>query len=189
MARFIAHPTSVVQAASVGKLTRIGAYSVLATGAEVGAQSEIGAFCTIESGAHVGSLVCIGDRVTVPAGVAIGDWAVLEAGVAFSDGRSLEPGRPRPTRIGEGARIAANATIRCGVTVGRAAEVGPGALVDEDVPDHARVAAAQGRPAGWRCTCGQALDLPPTGDGRAQCRCGRAYLLEDGRVTGYGSGR
>jgi len=172
----------------VGKLSRIQAFSVIASGAEVGEQVQIGSYCLLEGGARVGSLARIGDRVTLPQGTVIGQRAVLEAGVAFSDRRPRPNAAPPPTRIGDDARIGANATIRCGVSIGRGAEVEPGAVVDADVPDYALISAALGMPTGWRCTCGQALDLPLTGDGHAACSCGRTYLLEGGRVTGYSAG-
>jgi len=44
-----------------------------------------------------------------------------------------------PTLIKQGASIGANATIVCGITVGRHALVGAGAVVTKDVPDHAVV--------------------------------------------------
>ncbi len=58
------------------------------------------------------------------------------------------------TVVRYGASIGANATIVCGVTVGRHAFVGAGAVVTKDVPDYAIV---YGNPAvvkGYMCACG-----------------------------------
>ena len=57
------------------------------------------------------------------------------------------------TLIRRGATIGANATILCGVTIGRYAFVGAGAVVTKDVPDYALVIGQSGAKGG--------LDEPP----------------------------
>lgn len=54
-----------------------------------------------------------------------------------------------PVRIGAWADIGVNAVILPGVTVGRSAIVGAGAIVTHDVPDFARVAGVPARIIGW----------------------------------------
>ncbi len=88
------------------------------------------------------------------------------------------------TRIGEGARIGANSTLRCGVTVGRYAEVEPGSLVLEDVPDFAHAGGSPLRQLGWVCACGVPLDLPLAGEAHTVYACGQAYVLQGECVDG-----
>ena len=60
--------------------------------------------------------------------------------------------------LSKGATLGANATIRCGITIGKQAFIGAGAVVTRDVPDHALV---YGNPAvqkGWVCHCGGKLN-------------------------------
>ena len=60
--------------------------------------------------------------------------------------------------VKKGATIGANATILCGITIGKFSFVGAGAVVTKNVPDHALV---YGNPAalqGWMCECGNRLD-------------------------------
>jgi acetyltransferase-like isoleucine patch superfamily enzyme len=55
-----------------------------------------------------------------------------------------------PVRVCAGADIGVNAIILPGVTVGREAIVGAGAVLTEDVPDFATVAGVPARVIGWR---------------------------------------
>ena len=64
---------------------------------------------------------------------------------------------PEPTLVREGASIGAGAIILPGLTIGRWAMVGAGAVVTRDVPNHALVVGQPARPAGHACTCGRTL--------------------------------
>jgi UDP-2-acetamido-3-amino-2,3-dideoxy-glucuronate N-acetyltransferase len=65
----------------------------------------------------------------------------------------------------------------CGITIGRWAMIGAGAVVTGDVPDHALVVGNPARQAGWACECG--LTLPDT----PACSCGRRYRRTEGGLT------
>jgi len=67
------------------------------------------------------------------------------------------------TRLRRGATIGANATIVCGVTVGRYAFVGAGAVVTKDVPDYGLVLGNPGRVVGWMSRHGHRLNPGPDG--------------------------
>ena len=62
------------------------------------------------------------------------------------------------TIVHDGASVGANATIRCGITIGRNAMVAAGAVVTKDVPPHALVAGVPAKLIGWVCECGRPLD-------------------------------
>jgi acetyltransferase-like isoleucine patch superfamily enzyme len=55
-----------------------------------------------------------------------------------------------PVRIGAWADIGVNAIVLPGISIGKGAIVGAGAVVTEDVPDFAKVAGVPARIVGWR---------------------------------------
>jgi UDP-2-acetamido-3-amino-2,3-dideoxy-glucuronate N-acetyltransferase len=90
----------------------------------------------------------------------------------------------RPTPVGEGATLGANATVICGHSIGRFAFVGAGAVVIEDVPDYALVVGNPAAIKGWMCRCGVRLHFD---EGRGVCDvCGAKYRQEGRSVTEVG---
>ena len=61
----------------------------------------------------------------------------------------------KPVRIGDWADIGVNAVILPGVTIGKGAIVGAGAVVNKDVPDFAVVAGVPAKFLRWRSTAEQ----------------------------------
>jgi acetyltransferase-like isoleucine patch superfamily enzyme len=105
----------------------------------VGTGTWIGAFGFFHGagGLEIGKAVGIGPRVTILTSQhELGhlDIPVLHAPVTFA-----------PVRIADGADIGAAATILPGVSIGRGAVVGAGAVVTRDVPANAVVAGCPAR--------------------------------------------
>jgi len=67
------------------------------------------------------------------------------------------------TVLKRGCTIGANATIVCGVTIGRYAFVAAGAVVAKDVPDYALVVGVPGRQVGWMSRHGHRLSFDNSG--------------------------
>ena len=85
----------------------------------------------------------------------------------------------KQTHVHRGASLGANATILCGVSIGRFALVGAGSVVVHDVNDFALVVGNPARQIGWVSASGFRLDLPLTGIGEAICpESGVKYVLE-----------
>ena len=166
-------------------------------GARLGPGTRVWHGAHVCSGAHVGEACVLGQNVYVGPGVRIGDRCRLQNDVSVFEGVELERGvfcgpgatftnvsRPRAlfprrdaferTLVREGASLGANSTIVCGVTVGRHALVGAGAVVTRDVPDHALVVGVPARRIGWVCTCGERLEEEASNHWRCT-RCGRRY--------------
>lgn len=137
---------------------------------------------------YVAPTAVLGDRVRVQNNVSIYDGVVIEDDAFIgpsavftnvTNPRSEVPRKHafRPTRVGAGATIGANATLVCGTALGRYAFVGAGAVVTRDVRAFELVTGVPARHAGWACRCGERLPA------ELRCACGRAYLLDAGALT------
>ncbi len=125
-------------------------------GCTIGAGTKIGTFVEVQRGATIGASCKISSHSFVCSGVSIGDGVFVGHGVMFINDRDPRATREDgtlagpddwtevPTRVEDGASIGSNATILCGITIGKHALVGAGSVVTRDVPAGAVVA---GNPA------------------------------------------
>ncbi len=118
----------------------------------------------IGPGVRIGNNVKIQNNVSVYRGVTLEDDVFCGPSMVFTNvlaPRSAFPRDPQEdflsTLVRRGATIGANATIICGVTLGRYSFVGAGAVVTRNVPDHALVLGNPAQQAGWICECGEKL--------------------------------
>ena len=75
----------------------------------------------------------------------------------------------RSTLIRQGATLGANCTVVCGVTIGRYAFIGAGAVINKDVLDYALMVGVPARQIGWMSEYGEQLDLPLSGYAETRC--------------------
>jgi len=112
--------------------------------------AQIGNKCSIGQNVNIGSRAVLGNGVKVQNNVSIYDDVILEddvfAGPSCVFTNVINPrafverkDEYKTTLIKKGASIGANATIVCGVTLGRYCFVGAGAVVTKDVPDYGMV--------------------------------------------------
>jgi len=180
---YFAHPTAVIDTPCViGAGTRIWHFSHVMRDSEIGEACNIGQNVVISPGCRIGSRVKIQNNVSVYTGVTVEDDVFLGPSMVFTN--VINPrayierkAEYRPTRVSRGCSIGANATILCGVTLGRYAFVGAGAVVTRDVPDYGLVVGNPARLAGWVCWCGERLGVsePAAGSAVACAACGRRY--------------
>ena len=176
------HPTAVVDpGAAIGDGTRIWHFCHIMSSAVIGANCNIGQNVYVDADVTIGSGCKIQNNVSIYKGVTLEDDVFCGPSMVFTNvfnprAAIRRMDEARPTLVKRGASLGANCTIVCGVTIGRYAFVGAGAVVTKDVPDHAL---AHGNPAkvrGWVCACGEKLD-----DGLTcpECRCAY-YQATDG---------
>jgi acetyltransferase-like isoleucine patch superfamily enzyme len=127
-------------------------------GCAIGDETKIGAFVEIQKDATVGRRCKISSHSFVCEGVHIGDDVFVGHGVVFTNDkypRASIAGRPvtgewelLETVVEDGVAIGSNATILCGIRIGKGALIGAGAVVTADVLAGAKVAGVPARPIG-----------------------------------------
>jgi UDP-2-acetamido-3-amino-2,3-dideoxy-glucuronate N-acetyltransferase len=149
------HPSAFVDAgAAIGAGTSVWHVSHILSGSTVGRDCRIGQNVVIGPDVRIGNGVKIQNNVSVYTGVTLEDFVFCGPSMVFTNvynPRSEIPrmNQVRPTLVRRGATLGANCTIVCGVTIGRYALVGAGAVVREDVPDYALIVGVPGRRIGW----------------------------------------
>jgi UDP-2-acetamido-3-amino-2,3-dideoxy-glucuronate N-acetyltransferase len=170
----------------IGKGTRIWHFCHIMKDAVIGESCNLGQNVFIASGCVIGNNVKIQNNVSLYAGVILEDDVFCGPSAVFTNVVNPRSHVARKdqylrTLVRQGASIGANATVVCGVTLGRYAFIGAGAVVTRDVPDFAMVYGNPARLRGWMCYCGVKLDFGTLKDGRetTQCRaCNRHYRKE-----------
>ncbi|MDB4055032.1 acetyltransferase [Akkermansiaceae bacterium] len=180
--------------------------AVVDDGAEIGTDTKIWHFAHICSGAKIGERCSFGQNTMVSAGAVVGDNVKVQNNVAIYTGTTVEDdvflgpscvltniSNPRSqvvrrslyeeTLIRKGATVCANATIVCGVTLGRYCFISAGAVVTKDVPDYAMILGVPGRQRGWMSRHGQPLKERDE-DGRFLCpESGYRYQESDSTLV------
>ncbi|QDV26127.1 Gfo/Idh/MocA family oxidoreductase [Aureliella helgolandensis] len=170
---FFAHPTAIIDPrASIGEGTKIWHFSHVSDDAELGNNCNLGQNVFIASDVTVGSNVKIQNNVSVYKGTTIEDDVFLGPSCVLTNVSNprCEINRKsvyEKTRLRRGATIGANATIVCGVTVGRFAFVAAGAVVTKDIPDYGYVRGIPAKQVGWMSRHGHPLQF--SADGQAVC--------------------
>ena len=161
------------EGASIGAGTKIWHFSHVMKGARIGERCVIGQNVNVDGGTTIGNNVKIQNNVSVYTGVVVEDDVFLGPSCVLTNVSNPRSQINRHslyevTRLRRGCSIGANATIVCGVTVGRYAFVGAGSVVTKDVPDYALMIGNPARPAGWMSRHGHRLGSPDA-DGVMVC--------------------
>ncbi len=163
MTEYTAHPTAYIDAgAEIGAGTRIWHFSHVMPGARIGAGCILGQNVFVADEVVVGDNVKIQNNVSLYTGVVLEDDVFCGPSCVFTNVRNPRSQVIRRhlyerTVVRRGASIGANATIVCGVTIGRYAFVGAGAVVNRDVPDYALMLGVPAARRGWMSRHGHRL--------------------------------
>lgn len=169
--KYFIHPT-----ADVSPQAKIGANTKIWQHCQVRENVVLGQNCILSKGVYIDSGVQIGSNVKIQNGISVYHGVTLEDGVfcgphcVFTNDRqprainangslkNADDWLVSETLVKVGASIGAHATIVCGVTIGKWAMIGAGAVVTRDVPDHGLVYGNPARLHGFVCTCGEKLE-------------------------------
>ena len=182
------HEHALVETDRIGNGTRIWAFAHVMREVTIGQNCNIGDHAFIESHVTLMNNVTVKNAVSIWRHVHIADDVFLGPNVVLTNDRfprSRDPEwQPEETWLEEGVTVGANATILCGVRLGRRCLAGAGSVVTRDVPPHALVIGNPARQHGWVCYCGRPLE-PAAGVARCG-RCGRSYALTESGPTELG---
>ena len=147
MAEYFCHESSYIDSSvQIGKGTKIWHFCHIQSGAVIGENCSLGQNVNISNNVRIGNKVKIQNNVSVYEGVELEDGVFCGPSCVFTNDLAPRAEFPKgkenykKTLVKEGASIGANATIVCGITIGRYAMVAAGAVVTKDVPDYAIVA-------------------------------------------------
>lgn len=187
-AKYFSHETAVIDPGCViGKGTKIWHFSHIMTGCEIGDDCNLGQNVVISPGVKLGRNVKIQNNVSVYTGVICEDDVFLGPSMVFTNilnprSQVVRKSHYITTVVRCGATIGANATIVCGIEIGKYAFVGAGAVVTKDVAPYALVMGNPARQTGWMSEYGHRLHFDK--DQTAICpESKEAYILKNNQVT------
>ena len=149
------HPTAIIET-EIPASTNVWAFTHISKGAKIGED------CTIGEGVYIGEGVVIGDRCRIQngaliyKGVTIGNDVLIAPGVVTTNDYfpTLPIGdwsaRFKETTIEDNVSVGANATIICGVRLGRGCMVGAGSVVTKSVSSNTIVVGNPAEHLRWK---------------------------------------
>ena len=178
------HETAWLDApCEIGERMRIWHFSHVQAGARIGRNCVLGQNVNVGEDVRIGNNVKIQNNVSVYAGCEIEDDVFLGPSCVLTNisNPRAEIVRKRlyeSTRFLRGATVGANATIVCGITLGRYCFIGAGAVVTKDVPDYALMLGNPARRRGWISRHGHPLNRVGEGDVMVCPESGLRYRQE-----------
>lgn len=179
------HPSAIIDdGAQIGVGTKIWHFCHISAGAIIGAQCNFGQNVFVASNVVLGNNVKVQNNVSIYDAVVCEDDVFLGPSMVFTNVINPRSGVSRkeeykPTIVKKGATIGANATIVCGVTIGRYAFVGAGAVVNKNIPDHALVVGNPSRQIGWMSQSGERLFFDKEGIAICEKEAATYQLIAD----------
>jgi len=170
----------------IGEGTNIWHFSHILKTTRIGKNCNIGQNVVVGPNVAIGNNVKIQNNVSVYDGVTLGDDVFCGPSMVFTNVANPRSHWPRKdeyqkTLVKKGASLGANSTIISGITIGKYAFVGAGALVNKNLPDYALAYGVPARVQGWMCYCGVKLNLSNSADSSetSECtNCGREHEKE-----------
>jgi len=181
---YYVHESSIIDpGVEIGEGTKVWHFSHIIKNTKIGNNCTIGQNVMIGPNVTIGNNIKIQNNVSVYEGVILEDDVFCGPSMVFTNVLNPRSHWPRKdeykkTLVQKGASLGANSTVLCGITIGKYAFVGAGALANRDIPDYALVFGVPAKIQGWMCYCGIKLNLSnsPSSKERTKCsNCGRSY--------------
>ena len=182
-----AHPTAIIdEQVVIGENTRIWHFAHICSGAVIGKDCIFGQNTMVANDVLIGSNVKVQNNVAIYTGTTIEDDVFLGPSCVLTNVTNPRSQVKRhslyeKTLIRRGTTVGANATIVCGITLGRYSFIAAGAVVARDVPDYGFIMGVPGRLKGWMSRHGHMLKFDAAG--HATCpESGFHYELRNDQV-------
>ena len=162
---FVHESAYVDQGADVGQGTKVWHFAHIMKGAKIGKSCIFGQNTNVAPGVVIGDNVKVQNNVSIYTGTVVEDDVFLGPSCVLTNvtnprSQVLRHDLYEKTVIRRGASVGANATIVCGVEIGRYALIAAGAVVTKDVPDYALMIGVPARCVGWVSRHGLPLKDP-----------------------------
>jgi UDP-2-acetamido-3-amino-2,3-dideoxy-glucuronate N-acetyltransferase len=174
----------------IGTGTKIWHYSHIMKDCRIGERCNIGQNVVVSPHVVIGNNVKIQNNVSVYTGCVLEDDVFCGPSMVFTNvinprSHIVRRDEYKTTLVRQGASMGANSTIVCGITIGRYAFIGAGAVVTRDVPDYALIYGNPAKQRGWVCACGVKLPFGITAGGAVErCQaCGQTYRRDESGVA------
>ena len=184
---YFAHETAVIDdGCSIGKGTKIWHFTHIMSDSVIGENCNLGQNVVVSPQVKLGKNTKVQNNISIYTGVICEDDVFLGPSMVFTNvinprSAVIRKDEYRETYVEKGASIGANATIICGIRIGKYAFIGAGAVVHKDVKPYSLIVGNPGRPIGWMSEFGHRLNFDK--EGLAQCpESKEKYKLEDGVV-------
>ncbi|MCX7829468.1 MAG: acetyltransferase [Acidobacteria bacterium] len=181
---YYAHNSAVIdEPCDIGEGTKIWHFSHVMKGAKIGRNCVFGQNCHIAENVIIGNGVKVQNNVSIYTGTTIEDYVFLGPSCVLTNVTNPRSEINRhslyeKTLIRRGASIGANATVVCGITIGRYAFIAAGSVVTKDIPDYGLIVGVPGKLAGYMSRHGHRLKFDSKGI--AVCpESGLKYLKEN----------
>ena len=167
------HPSSIIDdEASIGDGTKIWHFSHIMKNVRIGPNCILGQNIMVGNGVTIGARCKIQNNVSIYSGVLLEDDVFCGPSCVFTN--ILNPrahidrkSEFKETIVRKGVTIGANATILCGIEIGRFALIGAGSVVTSSVQPFSLMIGNPARHVGWVGESGETLDeqliCPSTG--------------------------
>jgi UDP-2-acetamido-3-amino-2,3-dideoxy-glucuronate N-acetyltransferase len=184
------HATSYIDNnVTIGPGTKIWHFSHVLNDCNIGKDCSLGQNVVTGPRVNIGNQVKIQNNVSVYEGVTLEDGVFCGPSCVFTNVNNprsniVRKSEFKKTLVKRGATLGANCTIICGVTIGRYAFIGAGAVISKDVPDYALMVGVPAKQISWISQYGEKLDLPLVGNAETICKhTSQKYQLKDDQVT------
>lgn len=162
---FVHESAYVDEGAQLGKGTKVWHFAHVMGGAKIGERCIFGQNVLVSDGVTIGNNVKVQNNVAIYTGTIVEDDVFLGPSCVLTNvtnprSQVVRHSLYEKTVFRRGVTVGANATIVCGIEIGRYAFIAAGTVVAKDVPDYALMVGVPGRQMGWMSRHGHRLKNP-----------------------------